>query len=172
LSAGDLAHDAAEDEEQSDLQAEDLLKSMSFETPYCRQFFILNSLADVVNKHLHVYGLYLLPTTAKPFASETRFMAFLSGLQTLSVDASSLGPDGLPWTDEFYVKFWKGISRLLPAATHVTSLVLSSDRLSSGPPCEAWDTMTLPSLTSLKLGSFLFSDRAAFGGVNTSLQGF
>lgn len=103
LSTGDLAHDAAEDEEQSDLQAKDLLKSMSFESPYCRQFFILNSLADAVNipiKHLHIYGLDLLPTTAKPFASETRFMAFL---QTLSVDASSLGPDGFAWTDEFHV---------------------------------------------------------------------
>ena len=31
LSAGDLAHDTAEHEVQSDLQAEDLLKSMSFE---------------------------------------------------------------------------------------------------------------------------------------------
>jgi hypothetical protein len=132
LSAGDLAHDTAEDEDQSDLQAEDLLKSMSFDSPYCRQFFILNSLANAVNipiKHLHVYGLYLLPTTAKPFASETRFMAFLSGLQTLSVDVSSLGPTGFVWPDEFYVKFWKGISRLLPAVTDVTSLVLGSSQL-------------------------------------------
>ena len=71
-----------------------------------------------------------------------------------------------------YVKFWKGINGLLPAATDVTFLVLFSDRLSSGPPCEAWDAMNLPSLTSLKLESFIFSDRAAFGGVNTGLRGF
>jgi hypothetical protein len=32
--------------------------------------------------------------------------------------------------------------------------------------------MFLPSLTSLTLESFLFRDRAAFGGVNTGLQGF
>lgn len=143
-------------------------------SPYRRQLFVVNSLANAVNipvKHLHVHGLYLLPMTANFFASSRRFMVFLSELQTLSIHVCSLGL-GFAWTDEFYVTFWKGIGRFLPAATNVTSLVLSSDRLSSGPPCEAWDAMSLPSLTSLTLEFFVFSDREAFGGVNTGLQGF
>ena len=165
-----MAHEGTEDEKQSDLQAQDLFKSMS--SPYRRQLFV-NSLtnANIPIKNLHIHGLYLLPMMANFFASSMSFMAFLSELQTLSIHVCSLGL-GLAWTDESYVTFWKGIGRLLPAATNVTSLVLSSDRLSPGPPCEAWDAMNLPSLTSLKLESFVFSDREAFGGVNTGLQGF
>lgn len=77
-------------------------------SPYRHQLFVLNSFANAVNspiKHLHIYGLYLLPKMAKFFASSTRFMVFLSELQTLSIDVSSLGPVGFTWTDEFNVKF-------------------------------------------------------------------
>lgn len=111
------------------------------------------------------------PDDGQFFASSTHFIALLSGLQTLSIDVSSLGLS-FAWTDKFYAKFWKGIGRLLPAATNMASLLLSSDRLSSGPPCEAWDAIELPSLTSLKLKSFVFSDRMAFGGLNTGIQAF
>ena len=173
FSDGDWAREGAQDEQQTDLQVEDLLdKAMS--SPYRRQLFSLYSLAKAVDisiKHIYIHGLYLLPTTVKYFTSSTRFMTFFAGLQTLSIDVSSLGLDFV-WDEEFYLIFWKGIGRLLPGAGDLTSLVLSSDRLTSGPPAEAWDAVNLPSLTTLKLESFLFINRAAFGSVNTGLQAF
>lgn len=54
----------------------------------------------------------------------------------------------------------------------MTSLVLSSDRLNSGPLFEVWDAIDLPSLTSLQLECLKFNDRVAFGKVNTGLQAF
>ena len=95
-------------------------------SPDRRELFILSSLAKTANisiKHLYTHGLYLLPTTVKSFTSELmRFMNFFSGLQTLSIDVSSLGL-GFVWTEGLHLTFWKGIGRLLPGAGDLTSLV-------------------------------------------------
>ena len=117
LSAGDVAHDGAV-EEQSGLRVEDLLKCMVFESPSCCQLFILNSVTDIVNipiKHPSLYPTFVTCVctrgTAKLFASKTRFMPFLSGLQTLSVDFSLLGPNFFACqTDESHVSSGRALA--------------------------------------------------------------
>ena len=84
------------------------LESMVIKPPHCHQIFIINSLADVVNipiKHIYYTFITCVYTrgTAILFAFKTRFMPFLPGLQTLSIDFSSLGPNSFSWTDESHV---------------------------------------------------------------------
>ncbi|KIM35516.1 hypothetical protein M413DRAFT_32458 [Hebeloma cylindrosporum] len=172
--AADADHAAAEEREKSDLQLQEILQSESF--PYRHELLVFFSLANsnFSIKHLEIEGVYLPPRMAKALTYSTSFMHFLSGLQTLEINAHPLSlTSKFPETSELYGKFWNGFGILLPLATNVTSLSLSSSyACTSGLPCETWDAMNLPHLTTLELQSFWFRDKVAFSDINTGLLGF
>src|SRR5437016_1416608 len=95
-------------------------------------------------EHVHIYGLYLLPTANKFLILSRRLVTLFSRLQTLSIDVISFNSSYISASQFYYSKFWKRIGKLVVGAASLTSLALSSDSCSDGPQYDTWDAMSLP----------------------------
>jgi hypothetical protein len=164
-------------DEQTDLQMEAVFENRAISSTLRCQLAILHSLSNPANiyiKHLYIHGLYLLPTTKSVFFASRRFAALFSGLRSLSIDTTSESSDAPHHAfEDFYFEFWQCIGKLLAgAALHLMSLSFTSDHYNPA-PCEGWDAMAFPSLTTLKFGGFEFSDGSDFNdGVDQDVEVF